>query len=138
MRDLQSRWNAKIVLNGPVGLEGEWSMGIDEAGRGCVLGPLVYGAAAWRTSDEEELKAIGFNDSKKLTEKKRESLFTVAQTHPKMITMTVSVEAVDIVRSMQTGTNLNDLSHEIIMAIASSFSSNLALDCVCVDTVGPS
>lgn len=43
-------------------------MGIDEAGRGPVMGPLVYGCCLWPTRLHEELAKIGFADSKKLTE----------------------------------------------------------------------
>ena len=45
--------------------------GIDEAGRGPLAGP-VYAAAVWLP---EGLVIDGLNDSKKLTEKKREALF---------------------------------------------------------------
>jgi ribonuclease HII len=45
----------------------EWEMGIDEAGRGPVFGPMVYGACIWPIELKETLKKIGFADSKKLT-----------------------------------------------------------------------
>ena len=47
--------------------------GIDEAGRGPLAGP-VYAAAVWLP---EGLVIDGLNDSKKLSEKKREALFDV-------------------------------------------------------------
>lgn len=47
--------------------------GIDEAGRGPLAGP-VYAAAVWLP---EGLVLDGLNDSKKLSEKKREALFPV-------------------------------------------------------------
>ena len=47
--------------------------GIDEAGRGPLAGP-VYAAAVWLP---EGLALDGLNDSKKLSEKKREALFPV-------------------------------------------------------------
>lgn len=47
--------------------------GIDEAGRGSVMGPLVVGIV--RTDGDEGLASMGVRDSKKLTPKKRESLY---------------------------------------------------------------
>ena len=47
--------------------------GIDEAGRGPLAGP-VYAAAVWLP---EGLVIDGLNDSKKLSEKKREALFDI-------------------------------------------------------------
>src|SRR3989338_1785017 len=49
-------------------------VGIDEAGRGAVIGPLVIGGVAVREENEQELKKIGVRDSKELTPKKREAL----------------------------------------------------------------
>ena len=43
--------------------------GIDEAGRGCIAGPLVVAGVVLTSKIE------GLDDSKKLTEKKREKLF---------------------------------------------------------------
>lgn len=49
--------------------------GIDEAGRGPLAGPVCAAAVILRPDTE----IVGLNDSKKLTEKKRESLFPVIQ-----------------------------------------------------------
>ncbi|MBN2336224.1 ribonuclease HII [Candidatus Bathyarchaeota archaeon] len=50
--------------------------GVDEAGRGCVIGPLVIAGALFRETDVQRLVEIGVKDSKKLTPKKRETLAT--------------------------------------------------------------
>ncbi len=47
--------------------------GVDEAGKGPVLGPMV--TAGVLVSDMSELEMLGIKDSKKLSPKKRESLF---------------------------------------------------------------
>ncbi len=49
-------------------------MGLDEAGRGCIIGDLVVGAF-WTTTDKlTDLKNTGATDSKKLSLKKREHI----------------------------------------------------------------
>jgi ribonuclease H2 subunit A len=51
-------------------------LGIDEAGRGPVLGPMVYACAYWTISNQEEItKHFKFADSKVLTEVKREEIY---------------------------------------------------------------
>ena len=49
-------------------------IGIDEAGRGPAIGPLVVCALAMPESEKEILKSIGVKDSKKITRKKREEM----------------------------------------------------------------
>ena len=49
--------------------------GIDEAGRGCVIGPLVIAGVLFREENLNSLSPLGVKDSKLLTPKKRESLF---------------------------------------------------------------
>jgi ribonuclease H2 subunit A len=52
----------------------EVDVGIDEAGRGPVLGPMVYGIACYPTGKLADLQQTGVNDSKKLTELKRSQI----------------------------------------------------------------
>ena len=47
------------------------TLGLDEAGRGCVLGPLVVGGFLADSDHSEALKNAGADDSKKLTHKRR-------------------------------------------------------------------
>lgn len=49
--------------------------GVDEAGRGCVIGPLVVAGVAVQTEQLPLLTQLGVKDSKLLTPKKREALY---------------------------------------------------------------
>jgi len=48
--------------------------GVDDAGRGCAIGPLVIAGVLLDESRVEELRIIGVKDSKQLSPKKREGL----------------------------------------------------------------
>lgn len=50
-------------------------VGVEEAGRGPVIGPLVMCAVAINEKDEAKLVNLGVKDSKQLTPRQRESLF---------------------------------------------------------------
>lgn len=55
-------------------------LGIDEAGRGSVLGPLVVGGFLTEQSRLNELSALGVRDSKLLSPNRREEIFDELQT----------------------------------------------------------
>ena len=72
----------KIRTENMLAFEKEYSMyahicGIDEAGRGPLAGPVAAGAVIL----PREERIYGLNDSKKLSEKKREELFSQIQEH---------------------------------------------------------
>ena len=48
--------------------------GIDEAGRGCVIGPLIVAGVLINQNKIDMLQKIGVKDSKRLSPKKREKL----------------------------------------------------------------
>ena len=50
--------------------------GIDEAGRGSVIGPLVIAGISFDPTGMESIRNEGITDSKKLTVQKRETLYT--------------------------------------------------------------
>ena len=54
-------------------------LGIDEAGRGPVLGPMVYGICFCPVSMAEKLANLGFADSKTLKEEDRDGLLKVIE-----------------------------------------------------------
>lgn len=49
--------------------------GVDEAGRGCLLGPLIVAGISVDRSGSKKLRELGVKDSKLLSAKKREALF---------------------------------------------------------------
>lgn len=60
-------------------MKSKYLVGIDEAGRGPLAGPVAVGAAVVPVDFDWETKLPGVNDSKKLTEKKREVIFALAK-----------------------------------------------------------
>jgi len=55
----------------------KYTAGVDEAGRGCVLGPMVIGICKISEDQISYFRKIGVKDSKLLSFKKREELFEV-------------------------------------------------------------
>jgi len=60
-----------------------FTSGVDEAGRGCVLGPMVLGICVIDKSRQDFFKEIGCKDSKLLTPKKREELAEIIKKEAK-------------------------------------------------------
>ncbi|UUX92837.1 ribonuclease HII [Methanoplanus endosymbiosus] len=78
--------------------------GIDEAGKGSVLGPMVIGGVSGANiSDFEER---GFADSKKLSPKRRESLYKEIKEEFKTSVLILSAEDIDLKRETVT---MNDI-----------------------------
>lgn len=68
--------------------------GIDEAGRGCIIGPLVLCAATIDPMEEFQLKELGVKDSKKLSPHQRESIFPKLQEICKSAVIKVSAHEI--------------------------------------------
>ena len=61
-------------------------LGIDEAGRGPVMGPMVYACAYWNEEYDKDIrKKFKFNDSKALRAEEREKMFENIKSHPNII-----------------------------------------------------
>ncbi|GAA5891599.1 hypothetical protein JCM6882_004524 [Rhodosporidiobolus microsporus] len=122
-------------------VEGEWMLGVDEAGRGPALGPQVYGIAFCKLSYADELKSLGFADSKTLTDPIREELFKVIIDHGEDVKYAVRVMSPnDISMGMlrRTPYNLNAQSHDAtINLIREVVEKGYQVKEAYVDTVGP-
>jgi ribonuclease HII len=126
----------------------EVHIGIDEAGRGSVLGPMLYGAAYWSVSNDNNDNnnnnksniPKGFQDSKALTEATRFRLFDELLNCPDIGFVARSLLPAEISRNMlrnETPYNLNQMSHDSAMImIAKLLAAKVPLKKAFVDTVG--
>lgn len=82
--------------------------GIDEAGRGAVIGPLVVAGVTIRKEDEEKLRIMGCKDSKVLTPKRREELAKkIEKVATNIIVLRIQPCTIDDYRA--AGTNLDKI-----------------------------
>jgi len=72
----------------------QWIVGVDEAGRGPLAGPVAVGVIAIAEGYDLLASFPGLNDSKKLSEKKREALFVRLQEEIKDGNVRASVQLV--------------------------------------------
>ncbi|XP_053665214.1 ribonuclease H2 subunit A [Anopheles marshallii] len=119
-------------------------LGVDEAGRGPVLGPMVYGIAFCPLSKKDILKQLGFADSKQLTEEKRDQIFDEMNRKDYAVeALGWAVEAISpnvISMSMlrRTKHSLNEVSMDsAIGLINAAIEAGVNIAEVYVDTVGP-
>lgn len=114
-------------------------LGIDEAGRGCVLGPMVYGLAYWSV-EAQAAKRIpsGFNDSKQLSEETRESLWKELLQHPDIGFACKALLPNEISRNMLRTLpyNLNEQSHDTAMTLIRKVLQHQQIQTCYIDTVG--
>jgi ribonuclease H2 subunit A len=119
-------------------------LGIDEAGRGPVVGPMVYGCCYSPIAQHEVIGKAGFADSKQLTEKKREDLWELISSDSGKETLQIGyicnmLSAEDISGQMlrRTPHNLNAISHDAaISMIRKVMAAGARVEEIYVDTVG--
>ncbi|XP_009599241.1 ribonuclease H2 subunit A [Nicotiana tomentosiformis] len=114
-------------------------MGIDEAGRGPVLGPMVYGCLYCARSYQKTLSTLQFADSKTLKEEKREELFEELKTNESIGWAVDVIDPRDLSAKMlkKTKINLNVISHNsAIGLVRKALDLGVLLTEVYVDTVG--
>ncbi len=83
--------------------------GVDEAGRGCVIGPLVVAGVMIKEEKLPELTRLGIKDSKLLSAKKRETLAVeIVRLAEKYLTM--KLLPVEIDRAVESRRKLHKLN----------------------------
>ena len=100
--------------------------GVDEAGRGPVMGPLVVGAVY--VDDDTPLKVLGVKDSKKLSPKRREELYDrIIDVAEGYSIITLSAEEIDAKRARMS---LNMVEMEMFAEAVSRMPvSRVYVDC---------
>ncbi|KAH9178172.1 ribonuclease H2 subunit A [Lactarius sanguifluus] len=120
---------------------GPYILGVDEAGRGPVLGPLVYGVAYCPVAYREQLDDLGFADSKTLTSNTRSSLLNTLSGDVTNLGWSVRVLSPrDISSGMlrRRPVNLNKQSQNAtILLIREVLQRGVELTEVYVDALGP-
>ncbi|MEM3671016.1 MAG: ribonuclease HII [Thermoprotei archaeon] len=104
--------------------------GIDEAGRGALLGPLVIAGVGADDDSIRELAAIGVKDSKQLSPRRREILYDQIRRLAQKVEV-LEVNPAEIDSRIKRGVNLNEIELQKMASIAK------ALECgkVYVDAV---
>ncbi|XP_002734939.1 ribonuclease H2 subunit A-like [Saccoglossus kowalevskii] len=114
--------------------------GIDEAGRGPVLGPMVYGICYCPISKNEQLAEMGFADSKTLSEEQREELFTKIYEANQVLGYKMEVLSPNIISNSmfrRTKCSLNTVSKDsAIKLLRLTIEEGANIKEVYVDTVG--
>jgi ribonuclease H2 subunit A len=97
----------------------DYVVGIDESGRGPVLGPMIYTALYIPTTHQVQLKELGVDDSKQLTMSQREEIFAKVRENKWMGWETRALHAEEIGAQMlaKDKVNLNAMSHDTAVGL---------------------
>lgn len=100
-------------------------LGIDEAGRGPVIGPLVMCGYMVDKDNITELRKLGVKDSKLLTAKKRSSMLTrLMEISDDLVVLKIPAKEIDEERTLN---NLNKMEIEKMQHIISLLNPDVAI-----------
>ena len=95
--------------------------GVDEAGKGPVVGPLVVAAVA--VNNAKDIANLGIKDSKQLTQRKRKELYNKIKAEFNFAVEIIEPEIVDEYRKKN---KLNELNREAFERLISKLDPNVA------------
>lgn len=119
---------------------GKLLIGIDDAGRGPVIGPMVLAGALMTQESEKELAEAGVTDSKLLTKKKREALIPLIK-EKSIAVKTHIITPSEIDTGMGEGLNLNQVEalaagviiNNLIKNVKDKNKTQIIIDCPSVN-----
>ncbi|MCE4599801.1 MAG: ribonuclease HII [Desulfurococcales archaeon] len=88
----------------------KWIIGVDEAGRGSLIGEMIVAGYAVKVSDLDKLVELGVRDSKELSRASRRELYRILASMGVYTVYPVPPERID-------SENLVDLTEEAIIAV---------------------
>lgn len=104
--------------------------GIDEAGRGSALGPLVMAAVLVNKEQEEQLMELGVRDSKELSKKNRERLakeikdlaekYAIVKITPKELNELMPRKSLNEIEAMKAAQLIQEIGEKPAMLIVDS------------------
>ncbi len=106
-------------------------LGIDEAGRGCIIGPLVMAGIVATEEAIKKLATLGVTDSKKLTDEQRRELYdSVISLSTKHVIVEIPPKEIDDAVNGKDGLNLNWLESKTTAKIINELQPTKAIiDC---------
>lgn len=107
-------------------------LGIDEAGRGSLIGPMIVAGVILDKEGEKRLSEVGVKDSKKLSPNKRNKLLD------EIINEAHFIEVVPVGPQDIDTNNLNLLTRRVMNTIINDALSLFDLDIIIMDRVGRS
>ena len=105
------------------------TLGLDEAGRGPVLGPMVVAGIVIPEKKEKIIERMGVKDSKRITPKRRAVLYRKLTRMFEYETVEISAKDIDLLRAK--GVNLNQIEKLAMMRII----AKLKADTIIIDSL---
>jgi ribonuclease HII len=99
--------------------------GLDEAGRGPVIGNLVICIASVRQGEESELERMGVTDSKKLTRERREEIYPKIE---KMCEYRIRVIPASELNERMGRESLNEIEAKVMGELAAPLEGRVYID----------
>ncbi len=110
----------------------EFILGIDDAGRGPVIGPMVLAGCLLTDKTQRELKKLGVKDSKELTPKRREMLAEKVKEMAETFEIVLATPN-EIDGNFNDGSNLNKLEAQKMAEVINKINKGYARIKVVID-----